>query len=108
MKPRVFAGCINKAKEVMVPVCFNEHEEGVMWLPISKAAARSITDHAREHAIESIDAVFDEDDKCLYIEGPMEPGEEVEPSDEETDPEDDVDPGDEVDPEDPDPAQDNE
>ena len=81
MKPRVFAGCINKAKEVMVPVCFNEHEEGVMWLPISKAAARSITDHAREHAIESIDAVFDEDDKCLYIEGPMEPGEEVEPSD---------------------------
>ena len=81
MKPRVFAGCINKAKEVMVPVCFNEHEEGVMWLPISKAAARSITDHAREHAIESIDAVFDEDDKCLYIEGPMEPGEEGEPSD---------------------------
>jgi hypothetical protein len=68
MKHREFAGALNRCVEVLVPVEFSDHEEGVIWLPVKKSEARAILEHAREHGIEEIHAELDKEDKCLYVE----------------------------------------
>jgi hypothetical protein len=76
MRVREFAGAVNRAKEVLVLVQFSaEHEEGSMWLPIAKSAAKEIVDHAKEHGIEEVENVM-EDDGCLYLDVPDDDGEE--------------------------------
>jgi len=65
MKPRAFAGAVNSAKEVIVPVSYNEHDGALIWLRVQKSEAKEIADAARELAEETgqeieIDAVVDD------------------------------------------------
>lgn len=73
---RPFAGMVNRAKEILVPVYYaspreNEdgHEEGFCWLPITKATAKQLIEEATEAGIEEIEGVTEEDGS-LYIDGP--------------------------------------
>ena len=76
MRVREFAGSVNRAKEVLVLVQFSaEHDEGSLWLPIAKSTAKEIVDHAKEHGIEEIENVM-EDDGCLYLDVPEDDGED--------------------------------
>jgi|HubBroStandDraft_2_1064218.scaffolds.fasta_scaffold1531349_1 hypothetical protein len=68
MTPREFAGNCNRAKEILVPVVFGDHEEAVEWLAVKKSDAKDrILERAKELELETIDATFDEEDGCLYI-----------------------------------------
>lgn len=82
MRVREFAGAVNRAKEVLVLVSFSEHEEGTLWLPISKSTAKEIVDHAKEHGIEEIENLM-EDDGCLYLDVPEDSDEETSGEEEE-------------------------
>ena len=74
---REFAGLVNRASEIVVPVSFSSHtdaageEDGVAWLPIQKNVAKQLIDEAKEIGVEEIEGVFyNEEEGCLYIEGP--------------------------------------
>ena len=84
---RAFNGMINKADEVLVLVQFSaEHEEGSMWLPISKSTAKSISAHCEENGIEEVENVMEEDGN-LYLDVPEDDEEgEVEGEDEPEEP----------------------
>jgi hypothetical protein len=68
MRLREFAGCVNRAKEVVVMVPFSSHDEGVTWLAIQKNVAKDLIDEAKELGIEEIEGVsFNEEEGILYI-----------------------------------------
>lgn len=85
LRLRAFAGKINKAKEILVPVYVFADVEGeepqeCVWIPITKQAARLIIDEAQEREIEEVCGISEEDG-CLYIDGPD--SEEIEEEEEE-------------------------
>lgn len=78
---REFAGLVNRSKEILIPVCFSSHEDGVTFLPIQKNVAKMLIDEAKELGLDCIEGVVEgtgEDEGCLYLEGPEEGEEGVE------------------------------
>jgi hypothetical protein len=92
---RAFAGMVNKASEILVPVYISskgEHDNHYVWVPISKTAAKELIEEAKERGLEEIEGVT-ESEGCLYLDGPGEEegepgtGEEEEEEEEEEEPE---------------------
>jgi precorrin-2 methylase len=56
MKPRELAGEINRAEHCHVYVEFSGHEEGAIWLEVSRRQAKEIVKSAYDDKIEEIAA----------------------------------------------------
>ncbi len=86
LRLRQFAGEINRADAVYIPVFFHSSQES-FWMEVPKTNAKELIAHATEHGIEEVEGITIEDG-CLYIDGPGEegetPGEKEEEEEEET------------------------
>ena len=56
MTPRELAGHVNRAKACFIYVDYSSHEDGAMWLEVTKVKAKEIVDDARDSDVEEIAA----------------------------------------------------
>lgn len=71
---RQLNGFINQADEIFAPLFFHADEDkGFVWVPLTKVAAKEVTQAAEEAGLEEVQGItIEEEDgvKTLYFDGP--------------------------------------